>query len=58
MYTGMRLAEQEMRVLIIKLVQNFRLEWSSSEADRMQQKYVMLLRPDREACIKLHQRTD
>jgi len=47
----MRLAEQEMRLLIIKLLQNFRLDWPREEPE-LRQQYVMLLRPDRPARIQ------
>jgi len=49
--SGMRLAEQEMRLLIIKLLQNFRLEWPKDER-KLGQEYVMLLKPDRPARIQ------
>jgi len=49
--TGMRLAEQEMRMLIIKLLQNFRLEWPKEERE-LRQEYFMLLKPDRPARIR------
>jgi len=48
---GMRLAEQEIRMLIIKLLQNFRLEWPKEEP-KLRQQYVMLLKPDRPARIQ------
>jgi hypothetical protein len=48
---GMRLAEQELRLLIIKLLHNFRLDWPPEEA-QLGQQYVMLLRPDRPANIQ------
>jgi len=48
--SGMRLAEQEMRVLIIKLLQRYRLEWPA-DMQPMGQKYVMLHRPDCEPKI-------
>jgi Cytochrome P450 len=41
----MRLAEQEMRLMIIKVLQNFRLEWPQNKQEPCQ-KYVMLLQPD------------
>jgi len=47
----MRLAEQEMRLVIIKLLQNFRLDWSELEPE-MRQEYVMLLKPERQAKIQ------
>ena len=48
---GMRLAEQEMRLLIMKLLQNFRLDWPTAEPE-LRQQYVMLLKPDRPARIQ------
>jgi len=48
---GMRLAEQEMRMLIIKLLQNFQLDWPETEPE-LRQQYVMLLKPDRPAPIQ------
>ena len=55
-YTGMRLAEQEMRLIIIKLLQNFRLDWPKGEPE-LRQRYVMLLKPDRPARIQFTPRT-
>lgn len=52
----MRLAEQEIRVLIIKLLQNFRLEWPANEPD-LSQKYVMLMQPDRPVHLRFLPRT-
>jgi len=49
--TGMRLAEQEMRLLIIKLLQNFRLDWPKEEPE-LRQQYVILLKPERPARIQ------
>jgi len=49
--TGMRLAEQEIRMIIIKLLQNFRLEWPKDEPE-LSQEYVMLLKPERPASIQ------
>jgi len=49
--TGMRLAEQEMRLVIIKLLQNFRLDWPTDEPE-LRQEYVMLLRPERPARVQ------
>ena len=49
MFTGRRFAEQEMSVLIMKLLQRFRLSWPTD--DVMEQRYVMLLTPDRQANI-------
>ena len=48
---GMRLAEQEMRMLIVKLLQNFRLDWPETEPE-LRQHYIMLLKPDRPARIQ------
>ena len=42
--TGKRFAEQEMHVFLIRLLQNFRVEWRESVT--MAQKYNMLLTPD------------
>ena len=53
--TGRRFAEQEMSVLIVKLLQNFRLKWPTS--DVMEQRYNMLLTPDRQADIQFIPRT-
>jgi len=47
----MRLAEQEMRLVIIKLLQNFQLEWPKGEPE-LRQQYVMLLKPERPARIQ------
>jgi len=43
MCAGRRFAEQEMYVLIIKILQNFRIEWNHTE--EMKQTYNMLLKP-------------
>ena len=47
----MRLAEQEMRMLVVKLLQNFRLEWPKDEP-KLRQEYLMLLKPERPARIQ------
>ena len=41
---GRRFAEQEMHVLLVKLLQNFRVEWNEDTA--MSQKYNFLLTPN------------
>lgn len=42
---GMRFAEQEMRVLIIKLLQNFRISWPKP-IETASQRYAILLKPN------------
>ena len=51
---GRRFAEQEMFVFIVKLLQNYRVTWSSKQP--MEQKYEMLLRPDVPAQFRLDPR--
>lgn len=43
---GMRFAEQEMRVLMMKLLQNFRIVWKGKKEETMSQKYVVLFQPN------------
>ncbi|XP_053376953.1 probable cytochrome P450 CYP44 [Mercenaria mercenaria] len=51
---GRRFAEQEMYVVIIKLLQNFRLEWTHSD---LGQKYQILMVPNAPIDVTLHNRT-
>lgn len=43
-FVGRRFAEQEMYVLIMKLLKNFKLQWKNE--GKMEQNYNMLLKPD------------
>ncbi|XP_060598310.1 probable cytochrome P450 CYP44 [Ruditapes philippinarum] len=54
MCAGRRFAEQEMYVVIIKLLQNFRLEWRKSSD--LGQKYQILMVPDAPVDVVLHNR--
>ena len=51
---GRRFAEQEIYVVIMKLIQNFRLEWPHST--KMKQIYNMLLEPSLPADISFHKK--
>ena len=51
LFAGRRFAEQEMYVLISRLLQNFRIEWPHD--NNMDQCYNMLLWPDKPAQFKL-----
>jgi len=48
----MRLAEQEMRVLLLKLLSRYRVEWTTT-GEQLSQQFVMLLRPTAENADKL-----
>lgn len=53
MCAGRRFAEQEMYVVIIKLLQNFRLAWSHRD---LGQKYQILMVPDAPVDVTFHDR--
>ena len=50
---GRRFAEQEMYVVIVKILQNFRLEWKHKD---LGQKYQILMVPDAPVDITFHKK--
>jgi len=45
------MAQQEMQLLVIKLLQNFRLDWAKGEPE-LRQQFANLMQLERQPCIQ------